>query len=203
MVKELYKLQALKYGYADLEPFISEEQLRIHHDKHHQAYVNNANTTLQTMDKARAEGTDLNYKANARPLTFNLGGIVLHDYFWWEMAPASNTCKEPVGELTEAIKEDFGNFERFKKEFSQVALSVEGSGWAALTLCKGTGRLMIMQIEKHNINLIPGFPVLMVLDVWEHAYYIDYRNERGKFIDAFWNVIDGEEIDKHFKNIQK
>jgi superoxide dismutase, Fe-Mn family len=203
MVKELYKLPALKYGYADLEPYISEEQLRIHHDKHHQAYVNNANSILQTIDKSRAEGADFNYKAHAKPLAFNLGGIVLHDYFWWEMTPESNASKEPVGELSEAIKEDFGNFEVFKKEFSQVASSVEGSGWAALTLCKGTERLMVMQIEKHDVNLVPDFPIIMDLDVWEHAYYIDYKNERGKFINAFWNIIDWEEIDKYFKKIQK
>lgn len=203
MAKELYKLPPLKYGYADLEPYISEEQLRIHHDKHHQAYVNNANTILQAMDKAKAEGTDFNYKANARPLSFNLGGHVLHDYFWWEMTPASNASKEPVGELADTIKQDFGDFERFKKEFSQVAISVEGSGWAALTFCKDTERLTIMQIEKHNVNIIPDYPIIMDLDVWEHAYYIDYRNDRAKFVEGFWNIIDWEEIDNYFKKIQK
>lgn len=203
MVKELYKLPPLKYGYADLEPYISEEQLRIHHDKHHQAYVTNANSIIQMMDKARAEGTDFDYKANAKALAFNLGGHVLHDYFWWEMTPASNSSKEPVGELSEIIKQDFGNFERFKKEFSQVASSVEGSGWAALTFCKDTQRLMIIQIEKHNVNLVPDYPIIMDLDVWEHAYYIDYKNDRAKFIEGFWNIIDWEEIDNYFKKIMK
>jgi len=99
------------------------------------------------------------------------------------MIPANNSNKEPVGELSEVIKEDFGNFERFKKEFTQVASSVEGSGWAALSFCKGIKRLGIMQIEKHNVNIIPSFPILMVLDVWEHAYYIDYKNESGKFTE--------------------
>ncbi len=203
MAKELYKLPPLKYGYADLEPYISEEQLRIHHDKHHQAYVNNANAILQALDKAKAEGADLNYKANAKPLAFNLGGHVLHDYFWWEMTPASNASKEPVGELADAIKQDFGDFERFKKEFSQVAISVEGSGWAALTFCEDTERLMIIQIEKHNVNIIPDYPIIMDLDVWEHAYYIDYRNDRAKFVEGFWNIINWEEIDNYFKKIQK
>ncbi len=202
MAKEMYLLPSLKYGYAELEPYISEEQLRIHHNKHHQAYVTNVNSILQTMDKARAEGTDFDYKANAKVLAFNLGGHVLHDYFWWELTPANNSNKEPIGEISEVIKEDFGNFERFKKEFTQVASSVEGSGWAALSFCKGTKRLGIMQIEKHNVNIIPSFPILMVLDVWEHAYYIDYKNERGKFIDAFWNIVNWEKIDMHFKQIQ-
>jgi len=203
MAKEMYKLPPLKYGYADLAPYISEEQLRIHHDKHHQGYVNNTNSLIEMMEKARKEGTDFDYKATAKALSFNLGGHVLHDFFWWEMTPASNASKEPVGELADAIKEDFGSFERFKKEFTQVASSVEGSGWAALTFCTGTTRLGIVQIEKHNVNLIPDFPIIMDLDVWEHAYYIDYKNDRGKFIEGFWNIIDWEELDKYFKKIQK
>jgi len=203
MAKQLYKLPPLKYGYADLVPYISEEQLRIHHDKHHQAYVTNANSIIQMMDKSRSEGTDFDYKANAKALAFNLGGHVLHDYLWWEMTLASNASKEAVGELAEVIKQDFGNFERFKKEFSQVASSVEGSGWAALIFCEDTQRLMIMQIEKHNVNLVPDYPIIMDLDVWEHAYYIDYKNDRAKFIEGFWNIINWEEIDNYFKRIQK
>jgi Fe-Mn family superoxide dismutase len=203
MAKGLYKLPDLKYGYADLEPYISEEQLRIHHDKHHQAYVNGANSLLEMMDKARKDGTDFDYKANAKALSFNLGGNVLHNYFWQEMTPANNASKEAVGELSEMIKDNFGSFDRFKKEFTQVASSVEGSGWAALTFCNDTKRLMIMQIEKHNVNVVPDYPILMALDVWEHAYYIDYKNDRGKFIEGFWNIINWEEIDKYFKKIQK
>lgn len=203
MAKELYKLPPLKYGYGDLAPYISEEQLRIHHDKHHQAYVTNANALLEMMDKARASGTDFDYKGTAKALAFNLGGHVLHDYFWWEMTPESNASKEPVGELSEAIKENFGNFERFKKEFSQVASTVEGSGWAALIYCGDTNRLMILQIEKHNVNVVPDYPILMDLDVWEHAYYIDYKNDRAKFIEGFWNIINWEEIDNYYKKVQK
>lgn len=119
------------------------------------------------------------------------------------MTPESNSSKEPVGELSEMIKDNFGSFDRFKKEFSQVASSVEGSGWAALTYCKDTERLMIMQIEKHNVNLVPDYPIIMDLDVWEHAYYIDYKNDRGKFIEGFWNIINWEEIDKYFMKIRK
>ena len=202
MAKEMYKLPPLKFGYVDLEPYISEEQLRIHHDKHHQGYVNNTNSILQMMEKARKEDTDFDYKSAAKNLSFNLGGHVLHDFFWWELTAAEKASKEPVGELAEAIKEDYGSFERFKKEFSQVAGSVEGSGWAALTFCGDTKRLGIMQIEKHNVNLIPHFPILLVVDVWEHAYYLDYKNERGKFIDAFWNILDWDELDKYFKKLQ-
>ena len=201
MTKELYKLPELKYGYADLEPYISKEQLQIHYEKHHQGYVSNVNSLLQMMDKAREEGTDFDYKTAARSLSFNLGGHALHSYFWWEMTPAEKASEEPVGELYDAIKEDFGTFERFKSEFSKVASSVEGSGWAALTFCNDTKRLGIMQIEKHNTNVTPDFPIIMAIDVWEHAYYLDYKNERGKFIDAFWNIVDWEEINKWFVKI--
>ncbi|WP_340819996.1 superoxide dismutase [Methanolobus sp. WCC4] len=202
MAKELYKLPALKYGFSDLEPYISKEQLQIHYEKHHQGYVNNVNSLLQMMDKAREEGTDFDYKTTAKALSFNLGGHVLHNYFWWEMTTPEKAGEEPVGELADAIKEDFKSFERFRKEFSQVASTVEGSGWAALTFCNDTKRLGIMQIEKHNVNLIPDFPIIMAIDVWEHAYYLDYKNERAKFIDAFWNIVDWEELNGWFKKVR-
>jgi Superoxide dismutase len=201
MTKELYKLPELKYGYADLEPYISEEQLRIHYEKHHQSYVNNVNSLLQMMDKAVEDGTEYDSKTTAKSLSFNLGGHVLHSYFWWEMTPAEKASGEPVGELYDAIKDNFGTFERFKNEFTKVASSVEGSGWAAVTFCSDTKRLGIMQIEKHNTNVTPDFPIIMAIDVWEHAYYLDYKNERGKFIDAFWNIVDWEEINKWFVKI--
>ncbi|WMW26379.1 superoxide dismutase [Methanolobus sediminis] len=202
MTKELYKLPELKYGYADLEPYISEEQLRIHYEKHHQSYVNNVNSLLQMMDKAVEDGTEFDSKTAARSLSFNLGGHVLHSYFWWEMTPAEKASEEPVGELYDAIKESFGSFERFKSEFTKVASSVEGSGWAALTFCNDTKRLGIMQIEKHNTNLIPDFPIIMDIDVWEHAYYLDYKNARNEFIDAFWNIVDWEAINQWFVKIK-
>ncbi|HQC13496.1 MAG TPA: Fe-Mn family superoxide dismutase, partial [Methanoregulaceae archaeon] len=97
----------------------------------------------------------------------------------------------------------FGSFDRFKKEFSAASSSVEGSGWGALSYCKETNRPLIVQIEKHNTNLYPGFPILMVLDVWEHAYYLDYRNDRGKFVEAFWNIVNWDEVGKRFSAVNK
>ena len=107
--------------------------------------------------------------------------------------------REQQGDLTELIKNEFGSLERFKKEFNQAVFSVEGSGWAALAFCPKTQRLMIMQIEKHNVNVYPTLKILMVLDVFEHAYYLDYKNERAKFIEAFWNIVNWEEIVKRLK----
>jgi len=101
--------------------------------------------------------------------------------------------------LGDAIDREFGGFERFKREFSQAAISVEGSGWAALSWCRQTGRPIIMQIEKHNANVYPMFRILMVLDAFEHAYYIDYKNDRAKFVEAFWNLVDWEAVSKRLE----
>ncbi|MCE7698168.1 MAG: superoxide dismutase [Methanobacterium paludis] len=194
MEKKFYELPALPYGYKDLEPYISEEQLRIHHDKHHQAYVDGANALLKKFDSRDSEEFDV--KAVAKELSFHVGGFVLHKLFWRNMGPAEKCGGEPTGKIAEYIKKDYGSFERFKKEFTQTAVGAEGSGWAALTLCKRTDRIFIMQIEKHNVNLIPGFRIMMVLDVWEHAYYLDYQNRRPEFVDAFWNIVNWDEVNK-------
>jgi superoxide dismutase, Fe-Mn family len=193
--KKHYALPDLPYAYNALEPYISEAQLRIHHDKHHAAYVNGANSILYKLEKARSENSDLDMKATLKELSFNIGGHVLHKLFWANMAPAGKIGSgQPRGTAAKAINGEFGSFERFKKEFTQAAASAEGSGWAALSFCKLTGRPIIMQIEKHNVNVYPSFEIVMVLDVWEHAYYLDYKNERPKFIEAFWNVVNWDEV---------
>jgi len=198
-----YSLPQLPFGYKDLEPYMSEQQLTIHHQKHHQAYVNGANNILQKLDKARKENTDLDVKSTLKELSFNIGGHILHSKFWGNLAPANKGGGKPSGALAEALEKEFGSFERFKKEFTQASTSVEGSGWAALTLCKLTGRPLIMQIEKHNTNVYPGYKILMVLDVFEHAYYLDYKNDRAKFVEAFWNIVNWTEIAKRLQAAQK
>ena len=201
--KKLYSLPELPYAYNALEPFISEAQLRLHHDKHHAAYVNGANAILERLDKARQAGIDVDMKATLKELSFQAGGHVLHGLFWRNLAPLAKTGKEPGGALADALKKEFGSFERFKKEFSAAAASTEGSGWAALAWCGMTGRPLIMQIEKHNVNVYPMFRILMVLDVWEHAYYLDYKNERPKFIEAFWNIVNWDEVNRRLEAIIK
>ncbi|MBI4330039.1 MAG: superoxide dismutase [Chloroflexi bacterium] len=198
---KLYELPPLPYGYRDLAPYISEEQLRIHHTKHHQAYVNGANGIIEKLEKARKEGVDLDYKAVAKEMSFHLGGNALHSTFWENMAPAGKGGGgKPDNLLADAINRDFGGFERFKKEFTVTATSVEGSGWAALTYCTDSKRLGILQIEKHNVNFPAGFPFLMALDVWEHAYYLDYKNDRAKFVDAFWNIVNWPKVGEWFQS---
>jgi Fe-Mn family superoxide dismutase len=199
---KLYTLPQLGFGLKDLEPHMSEQQLTIHYQKHHQAYVNGANAILQRLDKAHKENADWDVKATLKELSFNIGGHVLHSLFWGNLAPAGKSGGgKPSGKLGEALDREFGSFERFKKEFSQAATSVEGSGWAALVWCRKTNRPLLMQIEKHNMNVYPAFRILMVLDVFEHAYYLDYKNDRAKFVEAFWNIINWGNISKRLEEI--
>ncbi len=203
MEKKFYVLPKLPFGYNDLEPHMSEEQLTIHHDKHHQGYVNKSNTILEKLDKARKDNTELDMKSTLKALSFNIGGHVLHSLFWPNLAPTDKGGGKPDGVLGDTIDKEFGSFERFKKEFSQAAVSVEGSGWAALSFCRKTNRPIIMQIEKHNVNVYPMFKILMVLDVWEHAYYLDYKNQRAKFVDSFWNIVNWDEVNKRLEELSK
>lgn len=196
---KFYSLPELPYRYNSLEPYISEEQLTIHHDKHHQGYVNGANAILTKLDSARKEDVDLDAKSTLKSLSFNIGGHILHSLFWPTLAPAGEGGEEPDGVLGDVIGREFGNFDRFKKEFSQAASSVEGSGWAALSYCLQTDRPIIMQIEKHNTNVYPMFRILMVLDVWEHAYYLDYQNVRSKFVEAFWNIVNWDTVNQRLE----
>ncbi len=197
-----YELPPLPYAPDALEPHISKEQLSLHHDKHHQAYVTGANADLEKLEKARQEGTEIDMKALLKELSFNIGGHVLHDLFWPTMAPAGKGGGGPPGgALADLIDGEWGSFDRFKAEFTKTAASVEGSGWAALAYCTMTDRPMIMQIEKHNNHVYPTFRILMVLDVWEHAYYVDHRNNRAGFIEAFWNVVNWDTVNKRLENL--
>ncbi|MCP8304234.1 MAG: superoxide dismutase [archaeon] len=198
-----YVLPKLPYGYKELEPHMSEEQLKIHHQKHHQSYVNGANAIFENLKKARRDGIDLDVKSTLKALSFNIGGHILHSLFWDNLAPTGKGGGKPGGVLGDTIEKEFGSLERFKKEFTQAASSVEGSGWAALTFQKQINRPIIMQIEKHNTNIYPTFGILMVLDVFEHAYYIDYKNERGKFTEAFWNIVNWDEVNKRLERLSK
>lgn len=198
-----FSLPKLPYDYNALEPYISETQLKLHHDKHHQAYVNGANADFEKLDKARKENAEADMKALLKDLSFNIGGHLLHSIFWENMAPAGKGGGgQPKGALADMITKEFGSFDQFKKEFTKAAATTEGSGWAALAVHPCIERPLIMQIEKHNVNLYPAFQILMVLDVWEHAYYVDYKNERPKFIEAFWNIVNWDRVSKNL-SLQK
>jgi Fe-Mn family superoxide dismutase len=198
---EKYNLPDLPYGYKDLEPYMSSEVLTLHHDKHHAGYVKTANALLDKIQEARNKNEQLDFKSVLKSLSFNVGGHILHEIFWKVMAPANSGKNKPSGEILKAIEKEFGSLERFKTEFSETAKSVEGSGWAILAFHKEHsehGALSIIQVEKHNVNFYPEQKILLCLDVWEHAYYLDYKNDRAKFVENWWNIVNWEEVEKRF-----
>ncbi|MCK4884183.1 MAG: superoxide dismutase [Candidatus Diapherotrites archaeon] len=202
MSKKFYNLPELDFEYSDLEPLMSEEQLKIHHLKHHQAYVTGANTGFENIDNSRKNGTYLDAKATLKNQSFNIGGHILHALFWKNLKAPTEENK-PTGKILEFIKNEFGSFERFKEEFSQTALSIEGSGWATVTYCNKTNRILLMQIEKHNTNIYPSFSIILVLDMFEHAYYIDYKNQKNKYIEAFWKMINWKNVNERLEKTIK
>ena len=197
-----FSLPKLPYAYNALAPYMSEQQLTIHHDKHHQAYVNGTNAIFEKLDKARKENADLDVKSTLKELSFHIGGHLLHSTFWDCMAPPGKGGGQPGGAIADVLMKEFGSFERFKTEFSKAAASVEGSGWAALVMHPCVDRPLVMQIEKHNMNLYPAFRLLLVLDLWEHAYYIDYKNDRAKFVEGFWNVVNWDYVNKVYRLVK-
>lgn len=193
-----FALPKLPYDYNALAPYISEEQLKIHHDKHHLAYVNGANALFTKMDEAKEGKTVLDLKAVAKELSFHIGGHMMHTTFWENMAPSGKVGGgQPGGAVADIIDKQFGSFDMFKKLFASTAMSTEGSGWAALAVHQCIDRALIMQIEKHNVNVFPDFQIIMALDVWEHAYYIDYKNDRAKFVENFWNIVNWDQVNRN------
>ncbi len=199
----MFTLPKLPYDYNALAPYISEEQLKLHHDKHHQGYVNGANAIFEKMDKAHQENLALDVKTLVKELSFHIGGHLLHTTYWENMAPAGKGGGgQPGGAVADMIDMGFGSFELFKKQFTMAATSTEGSGWAVLAAHSCIGRPLIMQIEKHNVNVFPNFQILMAVDVWEHAYYLDYKNDRAKFVDAFWNLVNWDKVNKNLSLVK-
>ena len=191
-----YELPALDYDYGALEPYYSARILELHHDKHHTAYVDGVNATLDTLAASR-ESDDLSAIVGLeKTLAFNLSGHVLHTLFWKNLNP--NGGERPDGELAAAINEHFGSFDAFKKQLSQSTSTVQGSGWGALTWEPLGERLFIEQIYDHQGNTGQGGVPLLVLDAWEHAYYLQYENRRADYVEAIWNVIDWADVAARF-----
>ena len=204
MPTEVYSLPGLIYGYADLAPYMSTEQLRLHHLKHHQSYVTGANAILEKIANARKDGTDLDMKAVSKELAFHLGGHRLHSLFWRNIMPyGKGGGRPPQGKIAEMINSQFGSLDRFKKEFGAAAKSTEGSGWAAVAYDVDTKQMNIIQIEKHGVNVPPDYPLLLVLDVWEHAYYVDHQNDRGKYVDGIWNIVYWDKMNERLEDAVK
>jgi Fe-Mn family superoxide dismutase len=191
-----HTLPPLPYPYNALEPYIDEATMRLHHDKHHKSYVDGLNKAEKMMAQARASGDFDLIKHWEREAAFNGAGHYLHTIFWNVMAPRAGG--KPTGPLAAQIDRDFGSFEAFKKHFSAAAEKVEGGGWAILVWSPRSHRLEILQAEKHqNLSQWDVIP-LLVLDVWEHAYYLKYKNERPQYIEAWWNVVNWPHVNERF-----
>ncbi|OLS03805.1 superoxide dismutase [Tissierella creatinophila] len=201
-----FKLPELDYAYDALEPYIDAKTMEIHHTKHHQAYINNANNALegheklQDMDvKELLEKLDEVPKEIRTAVRNNAGGHYNHSIFWKIMSP--NGGGKPDGELSKRIEEDLGGFEKFKEEFNKAATTRFGSGWAWLVL--ENGKLSVMSTPNQDSPVSEGKFPLMGLDVWEHAYYLKYQNKRPDYIEAFWNVVNWKEVEKRFNEANK
>ena len=191
-----YTLPELPYDLAALEPHYSAEVLELHHDKHHKAYVEGANTTLDKLDQARISDDYGSINQLQKNLAFHLSGHVLHSMFWENLSPDGGG--EPDGDLAAAVKEGFGSLEHFKNQMTQAALNVQGSGWGALTWEPLGQRLIIEQIYDHQSNVGQGAPPLLVLDMWEHAYYLQYKNVKADWVDAFWKIVNWPDVAARF-----
>ncbi len=197
-----YTLPPLPYAYDALEPHIDAETMRIHHNKHHQAYVTNANKLLADQPElAKLSPEELLKNLDKAPeairtgLLNNVGGHLNHSEFWLMLSPGGGG--EPEGELAEEIEETFGSFAEFKKQFSEAAMKRFGSGWAWLVVKEG--KLSIVSTPNQNPPLLEGQTALLGLDVWEHAYYLKYQNRRGDYAESWWNVVNWPNVAERFE----
>jgi len=188
----VYTLPDLPYDYDALVPFLSRELLELHHTKHHAAYVAGANTALDSLEKARAIGDVSRVSKCTHDLAFNLAGHINHSVFW------TNLCAdgggEPTTELADVIANDFGSFKAFKKQFCALATSMQGSGWVMLAFEPLSRRLVILQLHDHQDCMAAGVVPLLLLDMWEHAFYLDYLNAKADYVAAFWDVINWDNV---------
>ncbi|MGL4338336.1 MAG: superoxide dismutase [Turicibacter sp.] len=197
-----FQLMPLPYAYDALEPYIDKETVTIHHDKHHQTYVNNLNDTIDKYPDLYELGLDgLLSDLNALPedikqsVINNGGGVYNHNFYWNIMTP--NSTKKPVGELAKAIDATFGSFDQFKEQFEKAAMSRFGSGWAWLVANKD-GKLEIISTANQDTPISLGLVPIVAIDVWEHAYYLKYQNKRADYVKNFWNVINWEQAEKNY-----
>ncbi|MDN6345235.1 MAG: superoxide dismutase [Tetragenococcus koreensis] len=198
-----YTLPDLPYAYDALEPTIDEETMHLHHDKHHAGYVTKTNKALENHPElAELSIEDLMKKLDSVPediktaVRNNGGGHANHSLFWEILSP--NGGGEPTGELADAIKETYGDFESYKEKIAAAATGRFGSGWAWLVVTDG--KLEVMNTLNQDSPYSEGKTPILGLDVWEHAYYLNYQNKRPDYVKAFWNVVNWEEVSKRYKN---
>ncbi|QVQ50467.1 superoxide dismutase [Spiractinospora alimapuensis] len=192
----VYTLPELPYDYAALEPHISGKIMELHHDKHHAAYVAGANSALDALAEARDKGDFAAVNLHEKNLAFHLGGHTNHTVFWNNLSPDGGG--EPEGELGAAIKDQFGSFAAFQGHFTATATGIQGSGWAILGWDSVGQRLSIFQLFDQQANVPAGIVPLLMLDMWEHAFYLDYLNVKGEYVKAFWKIANWADVAARF-----
>jgi Fe-Mn family superoxide dismutase len=196
-----HKLPSLPYAYDALEPYISEEIMKLHHKKHHQSYVDGLNKAEKNLEKARKNGDFTLVKHWSRELAFHGSGHNLHTIFWHNMSPKGGG--KPSGALLKEIEKYFGSFDAFKKHFTEAAKQVEGVGWAILVWSPRSRHLEILQSERHMLLTQWDTIPLLVLDVWEHAYYLQYKNNRAEYVDKWWNIVSWKNVEERFEKAKQ
>ena len=191
-----YTLPDLPYAYGALEPHISGKIMELHHDRHHAAYVTGANQALEKLAEARETNDFASVVGLEKTLAFNLGGHVNHTAFWHNLSPEA--ADRPDGELAAAIDEYFGSFEGFAAHFTATATSVQGSGWAILAWDSIGQKLVVFQLYDQQGNVPLGVVPVVLLDMWEHAFYLDYYNVKPDYVKAWWNVVNWADAQERF-----
>nr|ACH99175.1 cytosolic manganese superoxide dismutase [Portunus trituberculatus] len=197
-----HSLPPLKYDYSALEPHICTTIMQIHHTKHHQGYINNLKAAVEKLAEAEKANDIAAINALFPAMKFNGGGHLNHTIFWTNMAPEAGG--EPTGDIAEAINKDFGSFQSFKEKFSGVSVAVKGSGWGWLGYCPKDDKLAIASCQNQDpLQLTHGLVPLLGLDVWEHAYYLQYKNLRADYVKAFFNVINWANVNERYEVARK
>jgi Fe-Mn family superoxide dismutase len=197
----MYSLPELPYRSDALEPLLSRELLELHHDAHHAAYVKGANDTLDKLEDARRTGKFDYIGQLEKSLAFNLSGHVLHSLLWRNLTASGGGT--PTGELLTALTKDFGSFDGFKQQLTAAAVSVQGSGWGALSWDPLGQRLLVEQVFDHQGNTGNGTVPILVVDMWEHAYYLQYRNKKAGWLEAFWQLVNWSDVAARFAKVRK
>jgi superoxide dismutase, Fe-Mn family len=197
----MYELPDLPYGYDALEPHLSRELLELHHDAHHAAYVKGANETLDKLEDARRQREFTHIGQLEKSLAFNVAGHVLHSLLWRNMAPGGGA--PPTGDLAMALNRDFGSFGAFKEQLTAAAAAVQGSGWGALSWEPLGRRLLVEQVYDHQGNTGNATVPILVVDMWEHAYYLQFRNKKAEWLDSFWQLVNWTDVAQRLDKVRK
>jgi len=203
-----YQLPSLPYDFGDLEPVISAEIMNLHYTKHHQTYVNNLNKALEQYEEAQAKAEKTNSPAELIALQsaikFNGGGHVNHSIFWNNLAPKSKGGgTAPSGDLLKALDKDFGSLEKFIEEMSSRTVAIQGSGWGWLGYCKVHNNLHIITCENQDPLSTKGYTPLLGIDVWEHAYYLQYKNVRADYVKKIWEIVNWKNVEERYHQALK